>query len=69
MLIDRGLDPPLLIIGRLIKIRFKAAGDIDTRIIEPAKEQPFDFRIVQPNSQLPTEFAGHLDDLSGIAHA
>src|ERR1700733_423922 len=68
MLIDSRLDPPLLIIDRLSKTRLKPPGDIEPRILESAKEQPFDFRIIQSNSQLPTEFTGHLHDLSGITH-
>src|ERR1700738_5271027 len=68
MHIDGFLDATLLFICRLAKIRLKAAGDVEARVFEPAKEQFFDLIVVEPNTELPMQLAGHLYDLSGIAH-
>jgi SAM-dependent methyltransferase len=65
---NRALDAALLIGGGVVEIGFEAAGDIDARIIEAAKEEAFDFSVVEADAQLTMELASHLDDLSGIAH-
>ena len=68
MLVDGILDTPLLVIRGTVKVGFKATGDIYGRIIETTKKQSFDLIVVNSNSQLPVQFARHLNDLSGIAH-
>src|SRR5258708_37295095 len=68
MLIDRRLDPSFLIVGRLVEIRLKSPRHIDPGLVQPPKEQLLNFRVIHPDSQLTTEFPGHLHDLIGITH-
>ncbi|HTD74098.1 MAG TPA: hypothetical protein VK652_11270 [Steroidobacteraceae bacterium] len=68
MFVDRAFDAAFSIRRRIVEIGFETAGDVDARIIEPAKEELFDVVVVKPNPKLTIQLAGHLDDLGGVAH-
>jgi hypothetical protein len=66
--VDRALNSALSIGGWVVEVSFEAAGDIYIRVVEAAKEEFLDSGVVKANAELPVQLAGHLNDLSGVAH-
>lgn len=68
MLFDGVRDALLLLRRGLEKVSLETAGYHYAGVIQPSKEQLFDFVVVYAQPELTMQFAGHLDDLGGIAH-